>query len=54
MTFTVTGVGCSVLGASLRATSAGTCIVTAEKAASPGYREVTSLVKVFSLTELIP
>ena len=54
VTFAVRGVGCSVLGASLRATSAGTCIVTAKKAASPGYREATSMGKTIAFTELVP
>ena len=50
LTFTVTGTGCSLIGTSLRATVAATCIVTAKKAASTGYLEATSEPKTFTFT----
>jgi uncharacterized repeat protein (TIGR02543 family) len=49
-TFWVTGSGCSVSGASLDATAAVACIVTARKAASPGYLEATSAPTTFTFT----
>jgi hypothetical protein len=51
VTFTVTGNGCSLnVGTVLKATAAATCIVTATKAASPGYLEATSAPTTFIFT----
>jgi len=51
VTFTVTGNGCSLnYGTTLKATAAATCIVTATKAASPGYLEATSAPTTFIFT----
>jgi hypothetical protein len=51
VTFTATGTTCSVTGSSLNSTGAGTCVVTASKAASGIYGVATSATKsfVFSL-----
>ena len=53
VSYTVTGTvtGCSVTETSnLNATAPATCIVTAKKAASPGFLEATSMVQVFTFT----
>ena len=42
VTYAVTGAGCSVTGTSLSMTAAGTCSVTATKAASTGFLVATS------------
>ena len=54
VTFTVTGKRRSMTGVYLRATSVGTCIVTAKKAVSPGYLDATSRVKTFTFTQVSP
>ncbi len=50
VSFAVTGTVCAVSGTSLNATAAGTCSVTATKAASGAYSRATSASKDFTFT----
>jgi len=53
ITYSVTGTGCTVPGSSLIVTAAGTCVVTATKAASTGFLAATSAPVSFSISDVI-
>ncbi|HEY5265590.1 MAG TPA: hypothetical protein VIJ40_02135, partial [Acidimicrobiales bacterium] len=50
VTSTGTGNVCAITGASLSASAAGTCVVTAHQAASGSYAALTSVAKTFTIT----